>query len=38
MPTPAAIAAVPTTRLRFIGYRFPRSLYMFNMLVERLPG
>jgi hypothetical protein len=38
MTTPAAIAAALATRLRFIGFRFPRRLYVFNVLINGYPG
>ena len=38
MPTPAAIAAALATRLIFIGFRFPRRLYVINVLVIDYPA
>jgi hypothetical protein len=36
MPTPAAIAAALATRLRFIGFRFPRRLLC--LVTSNYPG
>ena len=35
---PAAIAAALATRLRFIGFRFPRDFHKSNVLVSAYPG